>query len=114
MGTEGAADGMRVSAVQNEIDVLIRDIKLRIVKFVSGILAIVSWFSWGLAWTYYDCTRPSTYDPGSGRIYRQFTHGSVVYLTAGEHYLLVWLMVAAIVFVIVFLIATAANRFWPK
>lgn len=87
---------------------------MKLVKLVSGILAIVSWLSWGAVWTYYDRTRSSTYDPDSGRVYRQFTHGSVVYLTAGEHYFLIGLMAAAIVFVIVLLIATVANRFWPK
>jgi hypothetical protein len=71
---------------------------LKIVKVVSGILGVVFWFSSFFVWQYYDAYRPTTYLPEAGRIFPLNTHGSIVYLTTGEHYLLCGLMAAGIGF----------------
>lgn len=67
------------------------------IKKVSAGLAIVSWFSSFLVWTYYDLHRPKTYMPKDGRIFPLDTHGSVVYITASEHYFLYGLIVLAVI-----------------
>jgi hypothetical protein len=71
---------------------------LKIAKVVSGILGVVFWFSSFFVWQYYDAYRPTTYLPEAGRIFPLNTHGSIVYLTTGEHYLLYGLMAAGIGF----------------
>lgn len=49
-------------------------------------------------WMYYDSHKPKAYMPSEGSTFPLDTHGSVVYLTAGEHYFLYGLMTAGIEF----------------
>jgi hypothetical protein len=67
-------------------------------KLISGILALCFWFSSFFVWKYFDAHRMRTAEPGSGRIYPLSTHGSVVYLTSGEHYFLYGLIFAGLGF----------------
>ncbi len=68
------------------------------IKVVSAILAVGFWFSSFSVWMYYNFHRPKTYMPENGRTFPLDTHGSVVYLTAGEHYFLYGLMAAGVGF----------------
>jgi hypothetical protein len=52
----------------------------------------VSFLAATALWQYYDHTLPRLLGPDAVRIYRLFTHGSVVYLTEGEKFWLVSLM----------------------
>jgi hypothetical protein len=49
---------------------------------------------------YFDSHRPRVYQPEEGRVFPLETHGSIVYLTAGEHYFLYGLMGAVIGFML--------------
>ena len=71
---------------------------LKIVKVVSGILSVVFWVSSFFVWKFYDAHRPTTYTPEAGMIFRLTTHGSIVYLTTSERYLLGGLMAAGVGF----------------
>ncbi|MHC2255801.1 hypothetical protein ACVILK_005493 [Bradyrhizobium embrapense] len=71
---------------------------LKVVKVVSGILAVVFWLSSFLIWHYYDAQRSTTYLPEAGRIFPLNTHGSIVYLTTGEHHFLCGLTAAGVGF----------------
>ena len=64
------------------------------------VVAAVLWFTYSFLRTHYDSTRPRIPDPGAGRIYRLNTHGSIVYLTRGEEFLLnVLLLTSGVCFV---------------
>jgi hypothetical protein len=69
-----------------------------IVKIVSAILAISFWLLSAFIWTRYNLSRPKLRFPEDGRIFPLDTHGSVVYLTAGEHYLLLSLIAVGVIF----------------
>lgn len=69
---------------------------MNMLKFVSGILALCFWFSSFIVWMYFDAHRPRMAEPDSGRIYSLNTHGSIVYLTSGEHYFLYGLISSGI------------------
>ncbi len=58
----------------------------------AAVVAVIVWLTSIFLWMYYDSARPRIADPGIGRIYRLNTHGSIVYLTRGEHVLLKALM----------------------
>ena len=60
------------------------------------VVAAVLWFTYSFLWTHYDSTRPRIPDPGAGRIYRLNTHGSIVYLTRGEEFLLNVLLLTSV------------------
>jgi hypothetical protein len=74
--------------------------KRKMIKIVSGVLAVGLWFSSFFLWVYYNSHRPTVYHPEDGRIFPLETHGTIVYLTATEHYLLYGLMGAAIGFML--------------
>lgn len=57
--------------------------------------SLCTWFSSIFIWLYFDANRSKVARPESGRIFPLDTHGSVVYLTVGEHYFLYGLMGAA-------------------
>jgi len=57
---------------------------VKLVQVITGILAIVFWFSSFSLFDRYDSTSPTKPDVASGAIYSQENHGHVVYLTAGE------------------------------
>jgi hypothetical protein len=65
-------------------------------KVVSGVLALVFWSSSFVVWMYFASSRPRTYLPEVGRTFPLNSHGSIVYLTFGEYYLLYGLMAAGI------------------
>jgi hypothetical protein len=65
---------------------------------VSAILAVSFWLLSAFIWTRYNLNRPKLRFPEDGRIFPLDTHGSVVYLTAGEHYLLLGFMAAGVIF----------------
>lgn len=66
-------------------------------KLISGILALGFWFSSFFVWKYFDAHGLRTPDPQIGKIYPLVTHGSITYLTFGEHYFLYGLIFAGIV-----------------
>jgi hypothetical protein len=57
-------------------------------KTLSGIAALCFWFSSFFVWRHFDASRSKIDQSESGRIFPLDTHGSVVYLTAREHYFL--------------------------
>jgi hypothetical protein len=67
-------------------------------KLVFGVLALCSWFASFFLWKYFDAHRTRVAQPDNGRVYSLNTHGSVVYLTSGEHYFVYSLIGAGIVF----------------
>jgi len=69
-------------------------------RLISAVLALCFWFSSFYVWTYFDAHRMTTAEPKSGRVYSLSTHGSVVYLTSGEHYFLYGLIFAGIFFLL--------------
>lgn len=71
---------------------------MKVLKLISGVLALGFWFSWFFVWKYFDTHKPNIPEPNRGRIYPLDTHGSIVYLTQGEHYALYGLGAAAAVF----------------
>src|SRR5947208_12380785 len=64
----------------------------KVLEIVAVVVAAVLWFTYSFLWMYYDSTRPRIPDSGADRIYRLNTHGSIVYLTRGEEFLLNVLM----------------------
>jgi len=68
-----------------------------IFKVVSAILGLGSWTASFVLWYHYAFTRPAVRQPGAGRVYPLDTHGTVVYLTSHEHFLLYFLMVTGVV-----------------
>jgi len=68
----------------------------KIMKVVSGAFALVFWSSSFVVWIYFASSGPRTYLPEVGRTFPLNSHGSVVYLTFGEHCLLYGLMAAGI------------------
>jgi hypothetical protein len=80
-------------------------------KLISGALALCFWFSSFFVWKYFDAYLMKTANPESGRIYPLRTHGSVVYLTSGEHYFLYGLIFFGIVF---FLLTIVFNYIGSK
>jgi hypothetical protein len=73
---------------------------LKYFKLVTGVSALVCWFSSFVAWHCYANHPAWTYEPSTGRIHELNTHGSVVYLTSGEYHLLYGLMVGGVVFAV--------------
>jgi hypothetical protein len=71
---------------------------LKFFKLAVGAVALVCWFLSLFVRNYYAGHRTSTYEPGTGRIHPLNTHGSVVYLTFGEHYFLWGLIAGGVVF----------------
>jgi hypothetical protein len=71
---------------------------MRTLKVLSGISALCFWFSGFFTWLHFDASRSKIAEPESGRVIPLNTHGSVVYLTTGENYLLDGLMIAGVVF----------------
>jgi len=60
-------------------------------------------------------TRPTAANPLEGRLYALDTHGWRVYLTAGEHFLLIWLLVlAGVAFVAALVIDRTKRPFGSK
>jgi hypothetical protein len=76
-------------------------------KLLSGIAALGFWFSSFFVWMYLDAHRSAISQPENGRVFPLNTHGAVVYLTAGEHYLLYGL----IGFGVFFFLVTALLHF---
>jgi len=64
---------------------------------LSAIVALVSWTASFALWYHYAFTRSDVRQPESGRIFPLNTHGSVVYLTAHERFLLYGLMIVGAV-----------------
>jgi hypothetical protein len=71
---------------------------MRALKLLSGIAALCFWFSSFFVWLHFDTYGSTIAEPESGRVFQLNTHGSVVYLTAGEHNLLYGLIVAGVMF----------------
>jgi hypothetical protein len=69
---------------------------MRVLKFISGILALCLWFSSFIVWKYFDAHATRLAEPETGRIYPLSTHGSVVYLTFAERGVLYGLIAAGI------------------
>jgi hypothetical protein len=65
---------------------------LKTISGVSGGLGVCLWWAAMFLWQYFDAHESRVPQPGSGQIYRLFTHGSIVYLTSGEHHALDVLM----------------------
>ena len=70
---------------------------VEILKVVSAILSLGFWTASFILWYHYAFTRPAVRQPGAGRVYPLDTHGTVVYLTSHEHFLLYSLMVVGVV-----------------
>jgi hypothetical protein len=58
----------------------------------AAVVAVAIWIAAMALWIRYDSTRPRNPDPGTSRVHRLNTHGSIVYLTHGEDYFLRTLM----------------------
>lgn len=72
--------------------------RLTTFKRISGVLGLCFWMASCALWYRYALTRPAIRQPGAGRVYSLNTHGTVVYLTSQEHFLLYFLMVTGAVF----------------
>lgn len=70
---------------------------MNVLKLTSGALTLCLWFSSFFVWKYFDAHESKFSDPNRGRIYPLNTHGSVVYLTSVEHYVLYGLISASVV-----------------
>lgn len=70
--------------------------RMQVLELV-GVLGVGCWIASGVLWEYYAFHRPRMSQPEQGRTYPLITHGSVAYLTPGEHYFLNGLMGAGIV-----------------
>ena len=66
-------------------------------KVASAILSLGFWTASFILWYHYAFSRPAVRQPEAGRVYGLNTHGTVVYLTSHEHFLLYFLMVAGLV-----------------
>jgi len=64
-------------------------------------LAVAAWISFIELYIYFDYTRPHTRNASIGRIFALNNHGSISYLTQGEHRLLYAFAYTAGAFVIV-------------
>lgn len=71
---------------------------IKVLKLISGVLALGVWFSSFFLWEYFDAHKPNIAEPSRGRIYPLNTHGSIVYLSQGEHYALYGLVAAGATF----------------
>ena len=69
-------------------------------KLVFAVLALFFWFSSFFVWKYYGKHECRTCQIETGRVYMLNSHGSIVYLTAGQHYFLFGLMAAGVGFFI--------------
>jgi hypothetical protein len=83
---------------------------MRVLKFISGILALCFWFSSFIVWKYFDAHATRLAEPETGRIYPLNTHGSVVYLTLAERGVLYGLMIAGVVFFLVCAVAYFVEK----
>lgn len=61
---------------------------MKIAKAILGTVTLCVWFSSFVVWKYFDGHGAKAAEPDNGRVYPLNTHGSVVYLTFGERYLL--------------------------
>ncbi len=82
-----------------------------IFKVLSAILSLGFWAASFVLWYHYAFTRPAVRQPGAGRVYPLDTHGTVVYLTSHEHFLLYFLMAAGVLF---FFLAAAFYVFGKR
>ena len=71
---------------------------MRALKRAAATVGLASWATSAFLWHHYAVTRPSMRPPGEGRSYPLNEHGTVVYLTAGEHILLYSLMAVGVLF----------------
>lgn len=55
---------------------------------VTGISAVVLWFSSFVVWRYLESKGAPAPDPGAGLTWPLDTHGHVLFITGREHYLL--------------------------
>jgi hypothetical protein len=78
---------------------------IKVVKRGAALLSAFSWFSWYFLWKYFDAHEPNIPEPSVGRIYRLETHGSIVYLTLGEHYALYGLVALAAAFLLLVIVS---------
>lgn len=69
-------------------------IHMNMFKLVSAILALCFWFSSFFVWRYFSAHGGHSASAGGAKMYPLDTHGSIVYITAGQHYLLYGLIVA--------------------
>lgn len=67
---------------------------MNVIKLISGIMALLLWFLSFCVWKYFDSHLSTIAQSGNGRVYPLNTHGSVVYLTAGEDYFLYGLIIS--------------------
>ena len=80
---------------------------LKFIKLPAGILALIFWFSSFSVWMRYAARRNSIPNLLTGRVHELNTHGSVVYITSAELYLLCGLIAGGVVFAIL----TAITHF---
>lgn len=66
-------------------------------KLLSEVVGLSSWIASFILWYHYALTRPAIRQPEGGRVYPLNTHGTVVYLTSREHFLLYSLIVVGVV-----------------
>ena len=78
-------------------------------KNILGIVGLCIWFGSLFLCQYFDAHMSTIAQPDSGRIIPLNTHGSIVYLTSGEHYLLEGLMALGMSFMYA---AGAIYYFW--
>ena len=84
---------------------------IKVLKLVSGVLALGFWFAGFFLWEYFDFHKPNIPDPGKGRVYPLNTHGSIVYLTQGERSALYGLIAPGATF---FLLALVSHLIEAK
>lgn len=85
-------------------------------KRISGALSLIFWFSSFFVWHYFDAYRPKAAQPENGRVFLLNTHGSVVYLTSGEHTFLYGLIAFGIVFFVLgaVLHGLGTSGYWKR
>jgi hypothetical protein len=81
-------------------------------KGVFALLALVCWFSSTGLFSYYDAHRPTAPNAAEGRIYPQYNHRSVVYLTNSERLSIDYLRLGAVVALVATALAATADGSW--
>jgi hypothetical protein len=80
-------------------------------KTIFGTLSLILWFSAAYLWDHYLSHRPATPQPESGNTHSLENHGSVVYITLSDSFLLYGSMIAAGICFLLALLFWLEERF---
>jgi hypothetical protein len=77
-------------------------------------LGVLVWFGCIGLFERYSYTRPTVENRAEGRVYVQNNHGHYTYLTAHEHFLLIFLGVAALALFLTGSLVDPEHRMWQR